>query len=101
MVVGWGGTFGHLFTAVVDLYNEEGIKVALAHFNYINPLPKNTYELFKTYKKILVCELNLGQFANYLRINFPDIQYHQFNKVQGLPFTMVELKDKFKKLLEE
>lgn len=101
LVVGWGGTFGHLFTAVEELCNEEGIKVALAHFNYIKPLPKNTYEVLKSYKKILVCELNLGQFANYLRMNFPDFQYHQFNKVQGLPFTVVELKDKFKKLLED
>ncbi|TLX76923.1 2-oxoacid:acceptor oxidoreductase subunit alpha [Labilibacter sediminis] len=101
LVIGWGGTFGHLFTAVEELYSEEGVKVALAHFNYVNPLPKNTHELLKSYKKILVCELNLGQFANYLRMNFPDIQYQQFNKVQGLPFTVVELKDKFKTLLED
>ncbi len=101
LVVGWGGTFGHLFTAVEELLNEEGIKVALAHFNYINPLPKNTIDVLKSYKKVLICELNMGQFANYLRMNFPEIQYHQFNKVQGLPFTVVELKDEFKKLLED
>ena len=100
LVVGWGGTFGHLFTAVEELA-EEGVKVALAHFNYINPLPKNAHEVLKKYKKILVCELNLGQFANYLRMNYPDIQYRQFNKIQGLPFTVVELKEQFKKLLEE
>ncbi len=100
LVIGWGGTFGHLFTAVDELMNE-GINVALAHFNYINPLPKNTYEVLKKYKKVIVCELNMGQFANYLRMNFPDIPYQQFNKVQGLPFTVVELKERFKKLLEE
>ncbi|WP_066632887.1 2-oxoacid:acceptor oxidoreductase subunit alpha [Labilibacter marinus] len=100
LVVGWGGTFGHLFTAVEEL-EEEGVGVALAHFNYINPLPRNTYDILKRYKKIVVCELNLGQFVNYLRMNFPDIDYKQFNKVQGLPFTVVEIKDHVKKLLEE
>jgi 2-oxoglutarate ferredoxin oxidoreductase subunit alpha len=101
LVVGWGGTFGHLFTAVEELQNGESIKVALAHFNYINPLPKNTYDVLKRYKKIVVCELNMGQFANYLRMNFPEILYLQFNKVQGIPFTVRELKAKFKQILED
>ncbi len=101
LIVGWGGTFGHLFTTVEDIHKREGLKVALAHFNYINPLPKNTHEVLKRYKKILVCELNLGQFANYLRMNFPDIKYEQYNKIQGLPFTITELKSKIKSLLEE
>ncbi|WP_282036737.1 2-oxoacid:acceptor oxidoreductase subunit alpha [Saccharicrinis aurantiacus] len=101
LVVGWGGTFGHLYTAVEELYSESKIKVALAHFNYINPLPKNTYDVLKGYKKIVVCELNMGQFANHLRMTFPEIPYLQYNKVQGLPFTVVELKAHFTKLLEE
>ena len=67
LVVGWGGTYGHLFTALDEL-RQEGHKLALAHFNYISPLPKNTYDILKSYKKIVVCELNMGQFANYLRI---------------------------------
>lgn len=100
LVVGWGGTFGHLHTAVEDMIGQ-GYKVAQAHFNYINPLPKNTHEVLKRYKKVVVCELNLGQFANYLRMKFPDISYLQYNKVQGLPFTSVELVDHFKTLLEE
>lgn len=100
LVVGWGGTFGHLFTAVDELHSE-GHKLALAHFNYIKPLPRNTHEVLKRYKKIVVCELNLGQFADYLTMNFPDIQTLRFNKVQGQPFTVVELKEHFKTLLEE
>ena len=100
LIVGWGGTFGHLFTAVDELHNE-GHKLALAHFNYIKPLPRNTYDILKRYKKIVVCELNLGQFADYLTMNFPDIQTLRFNKVQGQPFTVVELKEHFKTLLEE
>ncbi|MDR0420919.1 MAG: 2-oxoacid:acceptor oxidoreductase subunit alpha [Prevotellaceae bacterium] len=99
LVVGWGGTFGHLFSAVNDLQNE-GKKISLAHFNYINPLPKNTEEIFKHFKKIVVCELNLGQFADYLRTKFYGIRFEQYNKVQGLPFTVVELKEKFEQLLK-
>lgn len=100
LVIGWGGTFGHLHTAVARL-NEQGYRVAQAHFHYINPMPLNTYEVLKRYKKIVVCELNLGQLAGYLRMKFPDIQYAQFNKVQGLPFTSAELVDNFKKMLED
>ncbi len=70
LVVGWGGTFGALVSAVTDM-KDEGKSIALAQFNYINPLPRNTEELFSRYKKILVCELNLGQFVNYLRSKVP------------------------------
>jgi len=55
--------------------------------------------VFGKYKKILVCELNLGQFANYLRSQFPEFKYEQYNKVQGLPFTVTELKKKIEELL--
>ncbi|MDR1349116.1 MAG: 2-oxoacid:acceptor oxidoreductase subunit alpha [Prevotellaceae bacterium] len=99
LVVGWGGTFGHLFSAVDDLQHE-GKKISLAHFNYINPLPKNTGEIFKSFRKIVVCELNMGQFADYLRTEFYNIRFEQYGKVQGLPFTVVELKEKFRQLLK-
>jgi 2-oxoglutarate ferredoxin oxidoreductase subunit alpha len=98
LVIGWGGTRGHLETAVGEL-QAEGKSISLAHFNYINPLPKNTREVLKKFKKIVVCELNEGQFADYLRMNFQEFEYLQFNKVQGLPFTSVELKEEFNKLL--
>ena len=75
--------------------------MSLAHFNYIKPLPKNTADVFKNFKKILVCELNLGQFAGYLRDEVPGFDYHQYNKVKGLPFTVNELKQSIDKLLEE
>lgn len=65
LVVGWGGTYGHLYSVVNEL-NHEGKKVALAHFNYINPLPANTAEVLKRYKKVVVCEQNNGQFATQL-----------------------------------
>ena len=100
LVVGWGGTRGHLQNAV-DQLREEGKSVSLCHFNYINPLPKGVGEIFAKFKKIVVCELNEGQFANYLRQQFQEFQYEQFNKVEGQPFTIVELKEKFETLLQK
>jgi len=100
LVVGWGGTQGALISAVNKL-QEEGKKVSLAHFKHIMPLPKNTAEIFARFKKIVVCELNMGQFVNYLRMTLPEFRYHQYNKVQGLPFQVQELTETFNLLLEE
>lgn len=100
LVIGWGSTFGQLYTAVSEL-QDEGYNVSAAHFNYIRPLPKNTAEVFKAYKKLVVCELNTGQFANYLRMKHQKFDYHQYNKIQGLPFTIGEIKDYCIKLLED
>ncbi len=98
LVVGWGGTYGHLLTAVQEM-REEGKDVSLCHISYINPRPRNIVDVFKRYKKIVVCELNMGQLANYLRMEHQQFNYLQFNKYQGLPFTVVELKDKFNQIL--
>lgn len=100
LVVGWGGTYGHLLSTVREL-RREGKDVSLAHFNYIKPLPKNTREVFSKYKKIIVCELNMGQFAGYLRDKVPGFTYYQANKMNGLPFTVSELKESINKLLED
>ncbi len=97
LVIGWGSTYGHLKTALLNL-NEQGKKVALAHFTYINPLPKNTAEIIKKYKKVVVCELNSGQFATFLRTKVPG-EYLQFNKVQGQPFSSTELEEHISTLL--
>ena len=100
LVVGWGGTYGHLYSAVEHM-RKNGQKVALAHFQYINPLPKNTADVLKKYKKIIVAEQNLGQFAGYLRMKVPGLNINQFNQVKGQPFVTRELVDAFSKLLEE
>ncbi|MFI3321649.1 MAG: 2-oxoacid:acceptor oxidoreductase subunit alpha [Rikenellaceae bacterium] len=100
LVVGWGGTYGHLLSAVEEL-REEGKDISLCHFNYIYPLPKNSEDILRRFKKIVVCELNLGQFASYLRQLHPDIKLEQLNKVQGLPFTVLELKEHFETLLNK
>ena len=90
LVISWGGTRGSVYTAVKEV-NEAGKKVAHAHFSYIMPLPTNTAEVLSKYKNILVCELNSGQFVNYLRMTHPSFVYKQYNKIQGLPFTVQEL----------
>lgn len=98
LVVGWGGTKGHLQSAVQQL-RAEGRSVSLCHFNYINPLPKGVAEIFGRFDRIVVCELNEGQFAAYLRQNFPQFAFEQYDKCEGLPFTVAELKQKFNDLL--
>ena len=99
LVVGWGGTYGHMISSVRAM-QEKGKKVSLAHFNYIKPLPANTAEVFSKFKKIVVCELNMGQFASYLRDKVPGYQYFQVNKMKGLPFSVHELVENFEKILE-
>ncbi|MBP9070395.1 MAG: 2-oxoacid:acceptor oxidoreductase subunit alpha, partial [Bacteroidia bacterium] len=97
LVVGWGGTYGTLFGAVNEL-QKQGENIGFSHFNYINPLPSNTAEIFSRFKKIVVCELNLGQFASHLRNLLPQFEYMQINKVQGQPFTIGELKEKISEI---
>ncbi len=95
LVVGWGGTYGHLLTACTQLC-DEGTPVALAHFRYINPLPANTAEILGRYKRVIVAELNTGMFADYLQARFPSVEIHRVNKTQGQPFLVSELKESIK-----
>lgn len=96
LVIGWGGTYGHIASATHDL-REEGVPVSYTHFDYINPLPGNTEKVFSAFKKILVCELNSGQFARYLQGIYPQFKFDSFSKVQGQPFLVEELKEAIKK----
>ncbi len=95
LVVGWGGTYGHISSAVDEIGG-----VPYAHFDFINPLPANTEEVFSRYGKVLVCELNSGQFADYLRARFPGKDIRKFGKVQGQPFLVSELVAAIKKEIE-
>ena len=63
-------------------------------------LVKVFYKVVESGLNIVVCELNDGQFANYLRMSFPEFRYEQCNKLQGLPFTREELIEKFNELLK-
>jgi len=94
LLVGFGSTYGHLHAAM-DEMRAAGKKVALAQFKYINPLPKNTAEVLKKYKKVVVAEQNLGQFAGYLRMKVDGFVPYQFNEVKGQPFVVSELVEFF------
>ncbi|MDE6418528.1 MAG: 2-oxoacid:acceptor oxidoreductase subunit alpha [Duncaniella sp.] len=98
ILVGWGGTYGHLRTAAQELA-KEGRPVAFAHFNYINPLPRNTREVLSRFKRVIVAELNSGMFADYLQSKFPELEIKRINKVQGQPFLVGEVVAKVKELL--
>ena len=99
LIVGFGGTYGHLHAAM-DEMRASGKKVALAHFKYINPLPKNTAEVMKKYPKVVVAEQNLGQFAAYLRMKVDGFVPYQFNQVKGQPFVVEELVNAFINLVK-
>lgn len=100
LVIGWGGTFGHLREAVGKM-NRQGMKTALAHFQFISPLPRNTSEILNKYKKIIVAEQNNGQFAAYLRNKFNGLSLSQYNKVEGQPFSVADLVETFTQKWEE
>jgi 2-oxoglutarate ferredoxin oxidoreductase subunit alpha len=94
LIVGFGGTYGHLHAAMDDM-RAAGKKVALAHFKYINPLPANTADVVKKFKKVVVAEQNLGQFAAFLRMKVDGFVPYQFNEVKGQPFVVSELVEAF------
>ncbi len=98
LLVGFGSTYGHLYSAMDEL-RAEGKKVALVQFKYINPLPKNTAEVMTRYPKVMVAEQNLGQFAAYLRTKVDGFVPYQFNQVKGQPFVVTELVEAIRKVL--
>lgn len=99
LIVGWGGTYGHLYETMEGL-QATGKKVALAHFKFISPLPKNSIEVLTKYKKVIIAEQNNGQFANYLRGKIPGFTPYQFNRVKGQPFNVARLIEEFTKIME-
>ena len=99
LIVGFGGTYGHLHAAM-DEMRAEGKKVALAQFKYINPLPKNTAEVLKRYPKVVVAEQNMGQLAAFLRMNVDNFVPLQFNEVKGQPFEVATLKSYFSAIIK-
>lgn len=99
ILVGWGGTYGHLRTAAEELA-AAGTKIAFAHFRYINPLPANSGELLGRYKRVIVAELNTGMFADYLQAKFPDLRISRINKIQGQPFQVSEIVERTNEILK-
>ena len=100
LIVGFGGTFGHLRAAMNELRGE-GHKVAHAHFKYINPLPKNAAEVLMMYPKVVVAEQNMGQLAAFLRMKIDGFVPYQFNQVKGQPFVVKELTEAFSNIIDK
>ena len=100
LLIGWGGTYGHLYSAAEEL-SAEGTPVAFAHFRYINPLPANTAEVISKYKRVIVAELNTGMFADFLQSKFPQKDIRRINKIQGQPFLVKEVVDGVRNIISE
>ena len=100
LIVGFGGTYGHL-RAAMDEMRAAGKKVAMTHFRYINPLPKNTAEVLKKYPKVVVAEQNMGQLAAWLRMKVDNFVPYQYNEVKGQPFTVSTLVDNFMEIIKK
>ena len=98
ILVGWGGTYGHLYTAAEEL-NAEGTPVAFAQFKYINPLPKNALDALRRYNTVIVAELNTGMFADYLQMHLPMKEIRRINKIEGQPFMVREITEGVRRLI--
>ena len=99
LVISWGGTYGSVEMAVRAL-QKEGKKISLMHLRYIHPMPKNVGDVIKRFKKIIVPELNMGQMVNVINAKFA-CHAIAYNKVEGLPFKISELKEAFSNALKE
>jgi 2-oxoglutarate ferredoxin oxidoreductase subunit alpha len=98
LILGWGSTYGSIKTAVREVL-AEGYDVSHAHIKYLNPLPKNLGELIKNFDKILIPEINNGQLIKIIRDKFL-VDAKGLNKIQGMPFTSAEIKNKIIDMLK-
>jgi 2-oxoglutarate ferredoxin oxidoreductase subunit alpha len=97
LVLGWGGTYGSIVTAC-QRAQRKGWKVAQAHLRYLNPMPRNTGEVLKRYRKVLIPELNCGQLRLLIRAAYL-VDAVGLNKIQGKPFLVSEIEAKIEELL--
>tara|TARA_Y100000588_G_C14162960_1_gene885639 strand:- start:680 stop:1366 length:687 start_codon:yes stop_codon:yes gene_type:complete len=98
LVVGWGGTYGALRSAVRKAQSN-GQSVAHAHIRYLNPFPSNLGRILSKYRKVLVPELNMGQLSQLLNARYP-VRVLSYPKVKGQPFKISEISDKINELLK-
>jgi 2-oxoglutarate ferredoxin oxidoreductase subunit alpha len=89
LVLGWGGTFGAITTAVENA-RSNGMRVSAAHLRYLNPMPSNLGEVVANYRHVLVPELNTGQLRMLIRAKYL-VDARGLNKVQGRPFLVEEI----------
>jgi len=96
-VLSWGGTFGSCRTAVRQA-QEDGKSVTHAHLRYLNPFPRNLESVIRSYKNVLIPELNLGQLSLIIRSKYL-VDAISYNKIQGKPFKVVEVLNKINDVL--
>lgn len=97
LVLGWGSSFGPISAAVREL-RESGRRVAQAHLRYLNPMPANTGDVLRAYKRVLIPEMNMGQLALLIRGTYL-VDAQSYTKVRGLPFASAELVDVIAEML--
>jgi 2-oxoglutarate ferredoxin oxidoreductase subunit alpha len=97
LVVSWGGTFGAVRTAI-ERARDAGQDVSHAHVRWLNPLPRNLGDILTHFRKVLVCELNMGQFQFLLRGHYL-VDAVGLHKIQGRPFMVSEIREKVDELL--
>lgn len=99
LVLGWGSSYGPIQAAARAVRNT-GREVATAHLRHLNPLPRNVGQVLRSYHRVLVPELNLGQLALWLRATYlvPVEGYHQ---VRGLPLQQTEFAEHLASIIDE
>jgi len=97
LVLGWGGTYGAIITAV-GRAREKGLKVSAAHLRYLNPMPNNLGQVLSRFDKVLVPELNMGQLRMLIRGTFL-VDARGLNKIQGKPFLVEEIEQAIELML--
>ena len=99
LVIGWGGTYGAISSATKAL-QDEGFSISSIHLRYLNPFPNDLNDLLSSFKKILVPELNLGQLSTLLQAKYIK-EVIPYNRIQGKPFKVTELREEFVKHLSK
>ncbi len=98
LVLGWGSTYGAITTAV-ERCRAKGLNVSSAHIRYMDPMPKNTGDVLRAFKRVLVPEMNLGQLITLVRAKYL-VDAIGLNKVEGKPFMIQEIQDRIVELLD-
>ena len=100
LVIGWGSTYGAIRSAV-EAMQADGKNIGRVHLRHLWPLPEGLDEIFAKGKRLIIPELNMGQLARLLTMEYPHRKFESFHKVKGKPFFAPELKVHFDKVLEE
>jgi 2-oxoglutarate ferredoxin oxidoreductase subunit alpha len=97
LILGWGSTYGAIRSAVARLLGQ-GRSVAHAHLRHLNPFPANTEKVLRSYRRVLIPEVNLGQLLMLIRAQYL-IDAEGYNRVRGKPFRIAEIVEQAERIL--